>query len=254
MPTWDASLYLKFGKERTQPSIDLAARIQISEPGRIVDLGCGPGNSTEVLAQKWPNAEIVGLDNSSEMIHSASLSFPKGKWILSDIASWTSPEPVDLLFSNAALQWVPQHEILFPHLMNQTYGAFAAQIPAHYDSKVNLIVQEVAMDSQWRDRMEGPRQALIKKSPGFYYDLLQPLSSRLEMWETEYIHIMESHQSILEWFRGTGLRPFLQALPEKDLQIEFEKQVLDGYCKAYPLQKDGRVLFPFRRLFFVAYK
>ena len=255
MPAWDSDLYLKYVNERTQPSIDLAARINVLDPHRIIDLGCGPGNSTAVLRHRWPGAEIIGLDNSSEMISAAAKAYPTEKWILADAASWFASEPFDIIFSNAAFQWLPDHTSLFPHLMAQlaASGVLAVQMPAHYDSPVHQVILEASNDLAWRDQMETARNALTKERPSFYYNLLQPICSRLDIWETEYFHVMDSPKAIVEWFCGTGLRPFLQALENKDLRTRFEQIVLDGYTQAYQPQRDGRILFPFRRLFLVAY-
>jgi trans-aconitate 2-methyltransferase len=256
MPTWDANLYLQFANERTQPSLDLIARIGIPHPARVIDLGCGPGNSTAMLWQQWPDADITGLDSSAEMIAAASLSYPDRRWVLADAASWTADAPFDLVFSNAALHWLPDHAVLFPHLLAQVAsgGALAVQMPAHYKSPLHEIMMEVAEEAAWSPLLDGARTALTKEPPSFYYEVLQPLATRLDLWETEYYHIMDSPQSIVNWFRGTGLRPFLEALPTEEQKQRFEEKVLAGYTQAYPRQKDGRILFPFRRLFMIAYR
>jgi trans-aconitate 2-methyltransferase len=254
-PIWDADLYLKFANQRTQPSLDLIARIELARPARIIDLGCGPGNSTEMLRRRWPEAEVIGLDSSTEMLAAAAKAHPAGRWVLGDAASWTAEAPFDLAFSNAALHWIPDHAALFPHLLGQVAagGALAVQIPAHHLSPLHQVTLEVASAPAWRARMEGPRHALTKETPAFYYDVLQPLAARLDIWETEYQHVMEGPQAILDWFRGTGLRPFLEALASDDERERFERLLLADYTRAYPRQKDGRILFPFRRLFLVAY-
>jgi len=256
MPTWDSNLYLKFASERTQPSIDLVSRINLPNPQRLIDLGCGPGNSTAMLRQRWPQAQIVGLDNSPEMIAAATQAYPEQQWRLADIATWAASTPFDLVFSNAALHWLPDHAHLFPHLFEQVRqgGAFAVQMPAHYQSSVQRVIQEVSRDPAWDSRMGAVREAHTKESPSFYYEVLQPLAAHLDIWETEYYHVMESPQAIVDWFRGTGLRPYLEALETDEQRQQFEQQVLAGYTRAYPRQKDGRVLFPFRRLFLVAYR
>lgn len=256
MSTWNADLYLQFAKERTRPSLDLIARIDVPNPARIIDLGCGPGNSTARLREHWPEADITGLDNSAEMIATASKAYPAEKWVLADAATWTADVPFDIVFSNAALQWLPDHKTLFPHLLAQVApgGAFAVQMPAHYKSPLHHVIFEVADDSYWQHLMDGPRNALTRESPFFYYDLLQPLAAHLDIWETEYYHILDGPQSIVNWFRSTGMRPFLDVLPTEEQKQRFEQLVLEGYTLAYPRQKDGRVLLPFRRLFMVAYR
>lgn len=256
MPSWDANLYLQFASERTQPSLDLISRINLPNPARIIDLGCGPGNSTEVLRQRWPQADLTGLDSSPEMIAAASATYPHGKWVLADAGTWSAASPFDLVYSNAALQWIPDHARLFPHLLNQVAagGALAVQVPAHYHSPLNQVMRDAARDPVWVERMQGPLTALTRESPSFYYDVLQPHAARVDIWETEYHHVMASPQAIVDWFRGTGMRPFLDALETEAQKQRFEQMVLEGYTNAYPKRIDGRILFPFRRLFMVAYR
>lgn len=256
MPVWDADQYLKYQRERTQPAIDLAARVRLEAPRRIVDVGCGPGNSTAVLAKLWPKAELSGLDSSAEMLETARESQPAVHWFQVDISSWEPETQYDLVFSNAVLQWVPDHEAIFPRLMSFLVpgGALAVQLPMHYDSPLHYLVKEVSERPEWSEQTAEARQALGSESRLFYYDLLAPQSSELELWETEYIHIMENVEAILEWFRGTGLRPYLEALPDDRDRARFETELLERYRAAYPLQANGKVLFPFRRLFIVAYQ
>ena len=256
MPSWDANLYLKFTGERTQPSIDLISRISLADPRRVIDLGCGPGNSTAILRQRWPAAEIVGLDNSREMIATASQAHPDWTWVESDIETWTTPVPFDLVFSNAALHWVPNHAELMPRLLSQVrpQGALAIQMPAHFRSPVHELMIEIASNPSWQANMGDAIHAIKVERPAFYYDLLNPHVSKLDLWETEYIHVMSSPAAILEWIRGTGLRPFLEALPSEEQKRWFEELFLADLTMAYPAQKDGRVLFPFRRLFILAYR
>lgn len=256
MPVWDAAQYLKFADERTQPSLDLIHRIALPSPARIVDLGCGPGNSTAALWRQWPDAEIAGLDSSPEMIAAAKRDYPAREWILDDVSTWEAGRAYDLVISNALLQWVPDHEKVFPHLFGQVAGggAFAVQMPYHYESPLQLHMIEVSKDPAWADRTAAARAALVRLPPGFYYDLMRPIASRLDLWITEYQHVMEGPEVIVEWFRGTGLRPYLQALESDEERGRFEAMLLDRYAAAYPRQKDCRVLFPFRRLFMVAYR
>lgn len=200
MPTWDADLYLRFAYERSQPALDLISRISISDPHRIIDLGCGPGNSTAMLQQRWPKAEIIGLDNSREMIAAASKTYPEWKWIEGSAATWTADAPFDLVFSNAALHWVPDHSVLFPHLLAQVsrQGVMAIQMPAHFQSRVHQLILEVANDPAWKSFMGQAANSIAVGRPSFYYDLLQPYTSRLDIWETEYHHILDGPQAILE--------------------------------------------------------
>jgi trans-aconitate 2-methyltransferase len=256
MPNWDAGLYLKFAGERTQPAIDLISRISLADPIQIIDMGCGPGNSTALLHQRWQSARIVGLDNSREMIAAASRAYPDWTWVEGDVATWAAGVPFDLVFSNAALHWVPDHAGLMPRLLSQvrTQGAIAIQMPAHFRSPVHELMIETANDPAWRGFMHQAARAITVERPSFYYDLLRPLVSKLDLWETEYIHVMDSPTAILEWIRGTALRPCLEALPSEEQKCRFEQLYLSRLYTAYPAQKDGRVLFPFRRLFILAYR
>jgi trans-aconitate 2-methyltransferase len=256
MTNWNADLYLQFASERTQPSLDLIGHIKVVDPARIVDLGCGPGNSTAMLRKRWPKADLIGLDSSAEMIAAASKAYPTEQWIQADIANWVADTPFDLVFSNATLQWLSDHRRLFCHLFAQVAsgGALAVQLPAHEQSPLRQVVDEVADDPMWCDRLSAARQALTRESPSFYYDVLGAIATHIDLWETEYYHQMEHPQAILNWFRATGLRPFLAALETEEEKNRFEQLVLNGYTQAYPPQKDGRILFPFRRLFMIAYR
>ncbi|HLJ44517.1 MAG TPA: methyltransferase domain-containing protein [Bryobacteraceae bacterium] len=255
MPVWDSAVYLKFASERGQPSLDLISRINLRHPRTIIDLGCGPGNSTQALRERWPDASIAGIDSSPQMIETAKRSFPEQSWVIGDAATWKPDVPVDLVFSNAMLQWVPQHEAVCRHWLAQVApgGAFAVQVPAHYDSALHREILAVSKDPAWNDRMSGARSALTNHPPPFYYDVLQPLASRLDLWETTYYHVVAGPEAVIEWFRGTGLRPYLEALASEKERLRFEDLLLERYTITYPRQPDGRVLFPFRRLFFVAY-
>jgi trans-aconitate 2-methyltransferase len=254
MPRWDSEQYLKFANERTQPAIDLLARVAVDAPRTVVDLGCGPGNSTALLHQRWPAADIVGVDNSPEMLDAARAAHPDWKWQLADIPQWTPTVPADVVFSNAALQWVPDHPRVLPHLMAQVApgGVLAVQIPAHLNSAVHQAMLAVARDPPWRDRMHAATTAITVETPSVYYDLLQPFASRIDLWVTEYQHVLESPAAVLDWMRGTGLRPFLQALADDAERGHFEAMLLPAVTKGYPSQADRCVLFPFRRLFVVA--
>lgn len=256
MPKWNPQLYLKYGNERTQPSIDLAARIAHQNPTRVVDLGCGPGNSTRILKAQWPKAQIMGLDSSSEMIKQAAEIDSEMEWILADIVEWKPDKCFDIIFSNAALQWVPHHQALFPSLIEKlnVSGVLAVQVPYHYKSRLHDVIWQVSKHADWTDLMEGARNALTSHDAYFYYDILSPICRKVDIWYTEYFHQMESPTAILQWISGTGLRPFLETLSSMEDQERFKKEVLAGYVKAYPRQVDGKVLFPFKRQFIMATK
>lgn len=258
MPTWDSSQYIKFVNERTQPSIDLATRIVLDAPVNVIDLGCGPGNSTAVLARRWPQARLTGLDGSSEMIAAAREQHPQWIWQIGDITNWSqsTSEVFDVIFSNAALQWVPDHARLLPELLKRVApgGAFAMQVPGNYDAPAHQIARELSTSASWRTFFRDPVHEWSVEELPFYYDILAPHAARLDLWTTEYLHLMPNADAIVEWYKGTGLRPFLEKLPYIEAQNRFLADYLTEIKKAYPAQRDGRVLFPFRRLFVIAYR
>lgn len=258
MPTWDATEYLRFADERTQACRDLAARVGIAKPCRIIDLGCGPGNSTAVLAERWPEAEIIGLDNSQPMIEAARRDFPSVRWIVADIPTWTSDRegPFDLVLSNAALQWVDDHANVFPRLLTQVApgGALAVQMPSNFDGPAHRAMRELANSARWKGRFQrNVREWHVHDVP-FYYEALAPNAARIDLWETEYIHVMSGAEAVVQWYKGTGLRPFLEALASDDDRSRFTDDYLREMRGIYPARRDGRVLFPFRRLFVIAYR
>ena len=256
MINWDPQLYMKYGNERTQPSIDLTSRIPLINPQTIVDLGCGSGNSTAILRKRWPEADISGLDSSAAMLGEAQKKFPSLRWIEADIGNWRPEGSYDLIFSNAALQWVPNHDELFSNLLSSVNdsGCLAVQVPYHYTSRLHQIIIEVSHDSRWTRQLDRARNALTSHTPAFYYDLLHSNCSRIDIWQTDYYHIMESPEDILEWISGTGLRPYLDALNNESERNDFKALILNGYREAYPRRKDGKVLFPFSRLFLLLHK
>jgi trans-aconitate 2-methyltransferase len=251
VPTWNPAQYLKFASERTQPCRDLIARVPLDAPRRIVDLGCGPGNSTQVLAGRWPAAELTGLDNSAEMIAKARAEHPERPWVTADIAQWAEGgEPYDLVFSNAALQWVPDHAGLLPLLMRRVApgGALAVQMPGNWDAAAHRLMRNIAAQFPETDDV----REWYTHDLGFYYDVLAPHASRVELWATEYVHVLDNAEAIVEWYRGTGLRPFLDALHDDDAREHFLATYLAAIREAYPPHENGRVLFPFRRIFLLA--
>jgi trans-aconitate 2-methyltransferase len=256
MSTWNAAHYLKYGDERTRPATDLAGRIDLAAPRTVVDLGCGPGNSTQVLRARWPEADVLGVDSSPEMIAAARESFPEQDWLIADASTWAPPEPVDLVYSNAALQWLPNHDALMRHLFGMVApgGALAFQIPSGTFATVRTLIHEISRDAVWTDRMSGPRNALTMEPPSFYYDVLCGDATRLDIWETEYQHVMESTTAIVDWMSSTGLRPFLAALENEAERNSFLSELQRRVSREYETRADGRVLFPFRRTFVIAYR
>lgn len=258
MSAWSATQYLRFADERTRPCRDLVARIPIHQPRRVVDLGCGPGNSTAVLAGRWPDADMTGLDSSPEMLATATREHPGTHWVQGEITAWAAAEgpAFDVVFSNAALQWVHDHGSVFPLLLNRVApgGVLAVQVPAVSDSPSQRSMREMAESSAWRSRFTGSIADWHSEDPAFYYDVLAPRAARLDLWQTEYLHVLDGPEGIVEWYRATGLRPFLNALPAEEDRSEFLAEYLEAVRRAYPCRADGRVLFPFLRTFVIAYR
>jgi trans-aconitate 2-methyltransferase len=252
MAEWNPSQYLKFADERTRPAADLLARVPLAAPASVVDLGCGPGNSTELLARRWPGARLTGVDSSAAMLAQAARDHPDWTWEQADIAAWSPKAPVDLIFANAALHWVPDHPALFPRLFGHLApgGVLAVQMPRNFDAPSHALMRAVAAEPRWRDRLAGVVGRPVAE-PGVYYDLLAPLAGRIDLWESEYMHVLEGPAAILEWVRGTGLRPYLDPL-DKAEQADFTARYLAALAEAYRPAADGKVLFSFRRLFLVA--
>lgn len=256
MPSWDPDQYAKFLDERTQPSRDLCARVTLPAPARVLDLGCGPGNSTRVLAERWPAAQVTGLDNSPEMLAKARAGRPDGAWILADAATYEPGGDWGVVFANASLHWLPDHHRLLPRLLDWVApgGCLAAQMPVRSESPFRRSLTTVAVRPRWRERLDGCAETLTFLGAPAYYDLLAPICARLDLWETVYYHVLDSHQGLVDWYAGTGMRPYLDRLPDPAERDAFVAEVLEGCAGAYPPAADGRLLMPFKRLFFVAWK
>ena len=259
MSDWNPNQYLKFAEERAQPCRDLAARIAVASVRSVIDLGCGPGNSTAVLRDRWPDAEFTGLDSSAEMIERARRESPAHRWIAGDIAKWAAggDGQFDVVFSNAALQWVSDHESLYPRLLSHVApgGALAIQIPGNLNALPHRLMREVAAKPAWsRCFPPGKVREWHHHEMEFYYDVLAPAAARLELWATEYLHILPDAASIVEWYRGTGLRPFIELLETDADRQRFAADYLESLRPHFPPRAAGGVLFPFRRIFLIAYK
>lgn len=256
MFTWNSNQYLKFKNERTQPAIDLANRISIDNPKNVIDIGCGPGNSTEVLQKHFANAEIIGIDSSSEMIARAKAQHSDIDFVCCDVNDlFCKSEKYDVVFSNACIQWIPNHNEFLKNLMTllSDNGVLAVQIPYNQNEPIQKIISEVTQSVKWVGCFENPREKYVLNFSEYYYDLLSDISSSFEMWQTTYFHKMKSYESILEWYRGTGLRPYLAELNDKQ-KADFETDILNRVMEEYPMQKNGDIIFRFPRLFFTAVK
>jgi trans-aconitate 2-methyltransferase len=251
--SWNPDLYLAFGDHRLRPALDLLARIPLERPRRIVDLGCGPGNVTKFLAERWPDAAVVGVDNASAMLERARRDFPRLTWQRADIAAWQPEQPPDLIFSNAALHWLDGHDRLFPRLLGMLApgGVLAVQMPRNFGAPSHVAIDATVEDGPWRTRLMPLRRAEPTRSPAAYHRLLVPVAAALDIWETEYLQVLSGADPVLEWTRATSLRPFLEVL-EEPARAAFEAAYRARLRAAYPPETDGRTLFPFRRLFLVA--
>jgi trans-aconitate 2-methyltransferase len=251
--SWHPERYLAFGDERTRPAADLLARVPLAAPGRVADLGCGPGNSTALLMRRWPEAEVLGIDSSAAMLAKAAASSIGAGWLESDIAAWMPEATYDLLFSNAALHWLPDHARLLPRLLGHLRpgGVLAVQMPRNFAAPSHALLREIASAGSWAERLAPRLAAEPVAAPGWYHDLLAPLTAALDIWQTEYLHVLDGEDPVLNWVRSTALQPVSAVLSPEE-RVLFEAEYARRLRQAYPRRSDGRTLFPFRRLFIVA--
>ncbi|WP_114906587.1 trans-aconitate 2-methyltransferase [Ornithinimicrobium murale] len=251
--TWDPGQYLRYADERGRPFVDLVSQVS-TEARTVVDLGCGPGQLTPVLRQRWPEAQISGLDSSPEMIARAqeANTDPLASYAVADAVHWAPDQPVDVLVSNAMLQWVPGHaDLLVPwseHIAPG--GTLAFQLPGNFGAPSHRLLWEIAGRSAYEPFTAdlGPRAAAL--DPADYLALLSRPGWQVDAWETTYLHVLPGEDPVFEWISGTGARPVLQALPD-DVRPQFEADYKAALREAYPRQEVGTVL-PFRRIFVAA--
>lgn len=254
MPEWDDAQYLKFDDERTRPAAELLSRVPSpgSSPARVVDLGCGPGNSTRLLLERWPDAQVIGVDSSEAMLCRARASLPDVHFVHADVRSFRSADPVDVLFANAVLHWLPNHAQLLPDLLGRlaAHGCLAVQMPDNWQEPSHRLMREVAL------RILPDLTRVATHAPILhveqYYDVLvaDKRVRSVDLWQTRYAHVMPDAAAIVEWVKGSGLRPYLEALSvaQRDTFLrEYEREL----SSAYPARADGRRLFAFPRLFMV---
>jgi trans-aconitate 2-methyltransferase len=257
MLDWNPALYRRYEDERTRPAQELLARVPLPEAAHVVDLGCGPGNSTELLANRFPTAKVVGIDNSEAMLASARERLPQARFELSDIATWAPQDQApDLIYANAALQWVPDHEQLIPRLFAALApgGVLAIQMPDNREEPTHRLMRAVAAEAPWAEPIgDADRLRTLLLPLGGYYDLLAPAAARVDVWHTIYQHPMADAAAIVEWVRGTGLKPFVDRLPA-DLQASYLAEYERRVDLAYPARTDGKRLLAFPRMFIVAQK
>ncbi|HLX97099.1 MAG TPA: trans-aconitate 2-methyltransferase [Roseiarcus sp.] len=255
--TWSAAQYVKFEVERTRPARDLIARIPLAHVESAVDLGCGPGNSTEALRERYPGARIVGVDSSTDMIaeareRSLEMTF---EFETADIRDWQADGPLDVILANAVLQWLPDHETLIPSLIAKLKpgGVLAVQMPDNADEPSHRLMREVAEAAPWAEKLASAfaERADIRAAE-WYFRLARAHARHIDVWRTVYYHpLAGGARAIVEWVKGSGLRPFLDPLDEEH-RIEFLARYEAAIAEAYPMEGDGSVILPFPRLFFVA--
>lgn len=256
---WDPGQYARFSDHRLRPALELLARIPLDTPAVIYDLGCGTGHITRLIAERWPSAEVYGVDNSREMLSRASAEPGRVQWVEADIADWTPELAPDLIYSNAALQWVGDHRTLFPRLLDlvKPGGCLAVQMPLSWGLPSHRLMRDV-LDDGGRDGTplgtDALRRSVARKwvdEPEDYYDLLVGGTRAIDIWTTKYLQVLEGRDPVVEWVKGTGLRPILHDLDElsRDMFVaEYMRRIAD----AYPVRSDGRTVYPFERLFIVA--
>jgi trans-aconitate 2-methyltransferase len=252
--SWSAAQYVKFERERTQPVRDLVQRIPLARVLSAADIGCGPGNSTEVLRERYPDARIVGVDSSPDMIEAARKRLPDVTFEVADIRQWRPKEPLDLILANAVLQWIPDHETLLPALIARLEpgGALAVQMPDNLDEPSHRLMGEIAAEGPWAAKLKDAAKARAeRRGAEFYFRLLRRHAPHVDLWRTTYFHPLAGAHAVVEWLKGTGLRPFLDPLHESERRA-FLARYEDAIAKAYPAEANGTVLLPFPRLFFVA--
>jgi trans-aconitate 2-methyltransferase len=249
MATWDQAQYLKFEAERTRPARELLGRVLLDDVALAIDLGCGPGNSTALLIERFSKARVIGVDSSREMLARARADLPATEFIEADLARYRPDAPADVLFANAVFHWVPNHQQLLPALMRSLKpgGVLAFQVPDNFDEPSHRAMRDVP--GPWLEVVQGLTPQTHVREPAYYYDLLAPYASEVDIWRTTYEHIMPSAEAIVEWVKGTGLRPYLEAVPDRDAYLAAYTREIDT---AYPPHHGGARLFSFPRLFVVA--
>jgi len=253
MTAWDPAQYLRFGGERIRPALDLLTRIPLESPGVIYDLGCGTGSVTEMLKERWPEADVTGVDSSQAMLERARTLEADINWLEKDLNEWEPETPADLLYSNAVMHWLDGHDTLFPRLISalKPGGVLAVQMPHNFSAPSHTLIAATVRHGPWRDELEPHlREQPVQDSPA-YYDILSPHTTAIDIWETTYLHVLQGEDPVVEWTKGSILGPLLEHLGESDTQA-FLEAYRRPIGEAYPRRKDGKTVLPFKRLFIVA--
>lgn len=250
---WDPVHYLNFDSERLRPALDLLARIPLEAPEEVVDLGCGPGHIAKILKARWPSAQVTGVDRSPEMLERAAADAPELQWQHADLRDWRPEHPVDLIYANASLHWLDDHEILFPRLMAglKPGGYLAVQMPRNHDRPSHLAAFEVVEEGPWRARLKPQLRRHPVSEPEAYLRWLLPWSRHLDLWQTDYLHLLEGPDPVATWTGGSLLVPLMEALGEEE-RAAFLEAYRSRLRAAYPQDAEGRTPFWFRRFFILA--
>ena len=257
--TWDPTQYLKFAGERLRPAVDLLARVPLVAPATVVDLGCGAGNLTPLIQQRWPQARHIGVDSSATMLAKARQDYPAAEFIEADIGAWRPQShlgaPVDLIYSNAALHWLDGHDALIPGLLDglRPGGWLAIQMPRNFAAPSHQCIVDTIELGPWRAQLEPHLRRRPVAEPAAYWRLLHDRCAALEIWETDYLQVLSGANPVAEYTKGTWLKQFLDRLDEP-ARSAFEADYRNRVAAHYPREADGRTLFPFRRLFILAQK
>jgi trans-aconitate 2-methyltransferase len=250
---WNPQQYLKFSGHRLRPAVDLLMRIPDFAVKRVADLGAGAGNVTKLIKERWPEAAVTAVEGSAEMVAAGRKAAPEVEWRHEDLGHWRPANRYDVVYSNAALHWLPDHEKLFPSVMEtvEPGGILAVQMPRNFGAPSHVLIGETALNGPWRSQLEHLVTPPPVMEPGFYHSLLAPLSQNIDIWETEYLQVLEGENPVKEWTKGTWLTRYLDVLQGPD-KAAFEAAYGERVAKAYPRNAQGQTLFPFRRLFMVA--
>lgn len=255
MTDWNPAQYLRYGSERLRPALDLMSRIDFESPETVYDLGCGTGTITGILQERWPEAKVTGVDSSASMLERTRDLETGVYWQHSDLNDWQPESPADVVYSNAALHWLDDHEQLFPRIMDAVKpgGVLAVQMPENFGAPSHTSIADTVREGPWRERLAPFQREHPVAEPSFYYDLISQMSSSVDMWETTYMHILEGEDPVVEWTKGTMLRPLLDNLSDEE-GVAFLKSYTEKVAKAYPHSANGKTVLPFKRLFIVAVK
>lgn len=253
--TWNPNQYSKFSDARLRPAIDLLTRIAVDDPRDVYDLGCGTGHITRVLAQRWGDATITGIDSSAEMLAQAAREPGRITWMQQTLESWAPSRQADVIFSNAALHWLSNHDKLFGSLVEHLTpgGTLAVQMPRNFSAPSHTSIASAVDAGPWREKLLHLIKPVPVAEPAFYYSLLEPHATEIDIWETKYLHVLSGKDPVKEWTKGTWLKRFLDELNEPQ-RSKFEAEYARRVRDAYPAQPDGKTLFPFKRLFIVMRK